>query len=124
MSNAKNAGEHGGRTDCCRPTLSRGPAFSPSPTQCNTCTPLMSRQGDRVSGARPGNGLMGRHILDALARADDLTPKPLEEESDPRKIFSIDGVEGLRTTFKTLLSDASVQVTSALAVADEIGATP
>ncbi len=74
--------------------------------------------------ANYGNGLVGRHILDALARADDLTPKPLEEESDTRKIFSIDGVEGLRTTFKTLLSDVSVQVKSALAVADEIGATP
>ena len=63
-------------------------------------------------------------MLDAFAHAEDLTPKPLEEESDPRQMFNIDGVEGLRTTFKTLLFEASVQVTSALAVADEIGATP
>jgi hypothetical protein len=69
--------------------------------------------------ANYGNGIQGKMILDALARDGDLTPQPLSVESEPRAFFRVDTVEARRATLKTIMADASVQVTSALVVADE-----
>jgi hypothetical protein len=74
--------------------------------------------------ANYGNGIQGKMILDALSRDSDLTPLPLSAESDPTIMFRVDTVEARRATLKTIMADASVQVTSALLVADEAQAVP
>lgn len=71
-----------------------------------------------------GKGLTGRLIGDALALATDITPLAFTQEFDPRKLFSIDTTQGLQATLKIIMQDASVQVTSALLIADEAQAVP
>jgi hypothetical protein len=71
-----------------------------------------------------GNGITGRLVINALARAGDIAPLPFAQEIDPRKLYTIDSTEGLQSTLKAIMQDASVQVTSALLVADEAQAIP
>jgi hypothetical protein len=66
-----------------------------------------------------GDGVKGRTIIDALTRDTDLTPLALSAEADPRRMFRVDTVDERRATLKTIVADASIQVTSALIVADE-----
>jgi len=71
-----------------------------------------------------GDGIKGKIILDSLARDANLTPLPLSAEFEPRTMFRVDTVEDRRATLKMIMADASVQVTSALVVADEVQAVP
>jgi hypothetical protein len=74
--------------------------------------------------ANYGDGLKGQAILDALRCNTDLTPLPLAQEGDSRRMFKVETSEDLRTILKMLMADASIQLTSALVVAEEANATP
>jgi hypothetical protein len=74
--------------------------------------------------ANYGEGVTGRLIREAFARAGDLAPIPFAEEVDPRQIFRIDTTHALRSTLRTIMFDVSVQVTSALLVAECAEASP
>jgi len=73
--------------------------------------------------ANYGDGITGRLIGSALARASDITPLTFAQEIGSRP-FTIDTTEGLQATLKVIMQDASVQVTSALLIADEAQAVP
>lgn len=74
--------------------------------------------------ANYGGGLKGQAIIDVLAADPNLTPLPLEDKGEPGKMFTVDSVEGRRGTLKMIVADASIQVTSALVVADAAQAAP
>jgi hypothetical protein len=74
--------------------------------------------------ANYGDGVKGKSIIEALGRDTTLLPSPLHAESDPTRMFRVDSEEDRRATLKTIMADASVQVTSALVVADEVEAVP
>jgi hypothetical protein len=74
--------------------------------------------------ANYGDGLKGQTIIGVLGRASDLVPLPLAAEADPTRLFKVDTVDDLRATLRMIMADASVQLTSALVVADETQALP
>jgi hypothetical protein len=74
--------------------------------------------------ANYGDGLKGQRIIDAVGLAPDLVPLPLMAETDPRRLFMVDNVDDQRATLRTIMADASIQLTSALIVADEAQAVP
>jgi hypothetical protein len=75
-------------------------------------------------GANYRNGITGRLVRNALVRADDLVSAHWHDEIDPHHLFKIDSTHGLRTTLHHLVEEASIQVTSALLVADALDAFP
>lgn len=75
-------------------------------------------------GANYGDGITGRLVRNALVRADDLVSAHWYDEFDPKYLFKIDSTRGLRATLHSLVEEASVQVTSALLVADALDAFP
>jgi hypothetical protein len=68
--------------------------------------------------------VVGQNIIDALVSDPTITPMALNAHFDPRRMFNIQTIEERRATLRNILVDASIQVTSALVVADEIDASP
>lgn len=73
--------------------------------------------------ARYGGKITGADVRKAIVALGGARP-PSSPKVDGRLLFKIDTVEGCQETLKTLVLEASIQVTSALIVADESGAVP
>jgi hypothetical protein len=72
-----------------------------------------------------GEGLTGSRVRAAILEDRSLANgiyRP--DEIDPRNFFKVDSPEGRRQTWKMLLAEASIQVTTALLVANDTGAAP
>ncbi len=76
------------------------------------------------SEANYGDGLKGADVLRGLLADPPSMPMPLSEEGDPRRMFRVETHNDRRATLKSIVVEASIQVTSALAVAQEANANP
>lgn len=76
------------------------------------------------SEANYGDGIKGADILRGLLADPPSMPMPLSEDSDPRRMYRVETPDERRTTLKSIVVEASIQVTSALAVAQEANASP
>ncbi|WP_212414561.1 hypothetical protein [Bradyrhizobium sp. AUGA SZCCT0222] len=74
--------------------------------------------------ANYGDGLSGEDVLRGLLADPPAMPLTLLEEGDPRRMFKVETLEDRRATLKSIIVEASIQVTSALTVAQEAGASP
>jgi hypothetical protein len=74
--------------------------------------------------ANYGDGLNGEDIIRSLLADPPAMPLTLSEEGDPRRMFKVETFEDRRATLKSIIVEASIQVTSALTVAQEAGASP
>ena len=74
--------------------------------------------------ANYGDGLKGEDIIRGLLANPPAMPLTLSEEGDPRRMFKVETLEERKATLKSIVVEASIQVTSALTVAQEAEASP
>lgn len=66
----------------------------------------------------------GKEIVQALRADNNLLAGNLDREIDGPKMFDVSSHEGRRKTFKTILIEASIKITSTLIVAEQTGTIP
>jgi len=74
--------------------------------------------------ANYGDGLTGDDVLRGLLADMPAMPLTLAEEGDPRRMFKVETVQDRKATLKSIVVEASIQITSALTVAQEANASP